>query len=1299
MKNHKLGIVGISGRGKSVLWAIACGWNQNYRAQNYRGNREEFRLEGERKNISKKGETGNILGLTPIPEMSLENRKNIQTIRERIQSTWKTIKRYFWSSPCEVPEVTEEMMENLGKQLHLLNEGYRDLENQLWPTSTSSQTFLSFDFSYGNENENIDSVDYQGGLVDPRNPVANRKEQARIYNFLSQCDVLLFVVDAPSIPGLLEGDQKNQEEAFATALGLIRKIHPLKNVSCGIVVTKSDLIPGFDQHIQFVSEKYNKEVWTRRASQEAYQVFQGKDVVLGLPYHLLLESRTREYFDKNSKYYNPSWGRAVEKVLEAFERTIVGLRSTTLNLEVFFVSATGGVEQKVEKDEKGNCLGIETVPISPITPKGVIPLFSTVFQWFKEKKYVDRCQNILRAVKLAAVILIVFTIFGIYYAYHHEMLKQKISNAENENIETIKKFSEKVLPLHSRQAHRIFCQAEVYRILRLLQLESLKDFWQQYQIHLNKVKRLKEEKYSPFFQKLVFQYKIQAMIILQKKLISRDLAEENWDNPQTIFLLSLERLKKLREELDSQKIPNLAKTQYEKLSQEYVSFGLEKNIRSENFLNVRRYFPPKIQKEAKAFLQEQAKANLDKKIKENLEHLPPAWNDPQKMDIYAEKFCAIFVEKAPVLQKYGIRLEDYKKQRWQELQMFQVKKIKNWDKFLKSLSILRKKTEKPFSFVIILASKILLEKIQRLEKKTIDLGTIEEYLDEYKRMRKVFKTFLAMEENQKLKNCEASLKKISTKICDLFCTTKDKLSDLRKENDLKNFKKEIEEKIQKLRDLKKRNIHCLSKNILFPKDQKDLDKNKGKIINLIAWLEKKKNKVEKEIQASDYIAINISRWRRPLKNSNALQDIKERFQESIAQIIQKNIKEVTAKKIISHSMEKYHELWKRAIDSFLRKFPKIDEYKKLEKFFIDYSLYLGDKSPKELSTNLRGCWKKNNTPGLGRIFPNPRKIEDERGKILSIHKILSTNKNIYKDTPLCYQSLQNVLYTRTRQKDFSVSNKIRDIIFFYYIQKQSLHIKKMNPKSAEKAIEVRLKGLNFNLVEDTSIRKFCRKLYSKTKIEVEQREKARAERLKVQEKKKKEQELKRALSKLKNSFDSIKAISNRMIKKEMTDDISEDYKEISKKIKEFEKYKSQIGNKCAINTNFINCIEQWKIFHAKYKKFSRQCQIRLDVESKVKPVGFSGIFFRIQLGNQKKENLIAAKKYHIESETFVPSSFKKIELKLKYQDSRKNTLHLQIKNTWRLIFSGTLSSETYEKIAREMVIRRTIHYTLTIVQK
>ncbi|NUM32935.1 MAG: hypothetical protein HUU50_00180 [Candidatus Brocadiae bacterium] len=445
-KEFRLGVIGITGMGKTVQFSVIKYWGAAYPQMATMGEYNGIRLV-DRLHISKEAGQEDKAKKSEqkeeVKEKKSDDKADSPSTSLAIVSTTKN------SLATREEKIQENNLAALLEQIEYLKRAFATLngEKPQFISGTEFTTDLRFELHCIDENGNCDSnsiitKDFKGAWANLDGLQGEKKLQAisEIFNFFATSDVVLYLLDPFSIPGLIphypcKTDALN---AFHSILQAIKDSNaPLEKINFGLNITKADEIPGFNRHVEAVYKKYGKKRWPPHALQEAYQIFRGKDIFLGLPYPVLVARTIAPYFDPKNAYYNPEWGKSVEMIMNQMEEIVLKLRKITMNLDVFFTSAVGAVEKVVETDPMTGKETLVNIPKKPLQPRGIHAMFYQVARWLDEKKLVSGYRSkMIKASQFAAMVLFFFTIVAgivLYPLYETHQEVEKISFTSQKN--------------------------------------------------------------------------------------------------------------------------------------------------------------------------------------------------------------------------------------------------------------------------------------------------------------------------------------------------------------------------------------------------------------------------------------------------------------------------------------------------------------------------------------------------------------------------------------------------------------------------------------------------------------------------------------------------------------------------------------------------------------------------------------------------------------------------------------------------------------------------------------------------
>ncbi|MEZ5360350.1 MAG: hypothetical protein R3F48_16155 [Candidatus Zixiibacteriota bacterium] len=268
-----------------------------------------------------------------------------------------------------------------------------------FPEPTSGDKILKFNAILDKSSKvSVVTYDYAGKAV----AITGQNEQAEdVMDFMSECDGLLFFYD----PKLLHAELESQAH-IAAFVNMLEQLAPLKArlpIPVGLVITKSDILPGFSGDEQTVLIKPEDEY---RASED-------------------FETFLEETLSDNNIKSNSTWASSVRNVLvrlKDFLRVVLG---RTLDFQVFFISATGRTPEKIGTDIGRSIYA----PPAKIQPIGVKEPFYWILHSIQRTKKI----NVLRKfAKFATVLGIIWILlFSLPYLIHFKYLMSRAERIED----------------------------------------------------------------------------------------------------------------------------------------------------------------------------------------------------------------------------------------------------------------------------------------------------------------------------------------------------------------------------------------------------------------------------------------------------------------------------------------------------------------------------------------------------------------------------------------------------------------------------------------------------------------------------------------------------------------------------------------------------------------------------------------------------------------------------------------------------------------------------------------------------
>jgi len=277
-------------------------------------------------------------------------------------------------------------------------------EEKKFPDSTEGDRVLQFTAIIDRDKKiQVVGYDYDGNAVDiSKGHELNRK----VIDFLSGCDGLLLFFD----PKVLASDVRCQAHV-AAFVNMLEQLAPLNSrlpIPVALVVTKSDILPGFSGEDQTVLVDVQDEN------------------ILAEDFESFLEF----VLSSNKIASNSTWAGTVRNImvkLQEFLKVVVG---RTLDFQVFFSSNTGQPPEKIGTDVGRSVYA----PPKRMHPAGV----REPYYWLLKSIIRSRRLSLLRKVtKLVGTISVLWIIlFSIPYLFHFSFLLPQATKVEDNILES-----------------------------------------------------------------------------------------------------------------------------------------------------------------------------------------------------------------------------------------------------------------------------------------------------------------------------------------------------------------------------------------------------------------------------------------------------------------------------------------------------------------------------------------------------------------------------------------------------------------------------------------------------------------------------------------------------------------------------------------------------------------------------------------------------------------------------------------------------------------------------------------------
>lgn len=275
---------------------------------------------------------------------------------------------------------------------------------QKFPEPTSEDKVLLFNAIIdGDTKLPVVTYDY-GGKAISINEAGEQK--AKVNDFMLNADGIMFLFDPKVLAAELE--TKAHVSSF---IGLLEKLAPLKkklNIPVSLVITKSDILPGFQGESQIVLVNPENESWLS----EDFDTFLDK------------------VLSSNKIASDSAWAGSVRNVLvnlREFLKVIVG---RTLNFQVFFTSATGSTPEKIGTDVGRSIYA----PPNRLRPIGIKEPFHWMLQTIRRARRINAYRKFSKYIMILSVIWMILV--SIPYLFHTKWLLPRTTYIEDSVLES-----------------------------------------------------------------------------------------------------------------------------------------------------------------------------------------------------------------------------------------------------------------------------------------------------------------------------------------------------------------------------------------------------------------------------------------------------------------------------------------------------------------------------------------------------------------------------------------------------------------------------------------------------------------------------------------------------------------------------------------------------------------------------------------------------------------------------------------------------------------------------------------------
>lgn len=270
-----------------------------------------------------------------------------------------------------------------------------------FPTPTSKETSFNFEATLNHSTRfRFTTLEYKGETISLEEDAASKKS---IVDYFSECDCLLFFID----PSVIRSELLRQEQ-LATFVNLMERLSNggfSINIPVGLVITKSDLIEGFEREDQVM------------VIRPEYHYLKTKD------FESFLEGILNQPFIRNRSI----WQIQIRDILRKLRPFFETLMEKTIDFQIFFVSSTGIV---MEKEGEGKNLRI---PPSHLKPMGIKAPLEWVGTRLILKNRIRKIRRLTRWVLTLSILWII--LYTLPYLIHFQIVLPKVRRIEKETLE------------------------------------------------------------------------------------------------------------------------------------------------------------------------------------------------------------------------------------------------------------------------------------------------------------------------------------------------------------------------------------------------------------------------------------------------------------------------------------------------------------------------------------------------------------------------------------------------------------------------------------------------------------------------------------------------------------------------------------------------------------------------------------------------------------------------------------------------------------------------------------------------
>ena len=277
--------------------------------------------------------------------------------------------------------------------------GVRDVQGERrFPDPTSGESHFNFEATLNHRTRfRFTTLEYKGENIALEEDLDSKKS---LVDYLSECDCLLFFIE----PSVIRSELLRQEQ-LATFINLMERISNGGfgiNIPIGLVVTKSDLLEGFEREDQTV------------VIQPSYEYLKTRG----------FESFLKGILNQSSIRNRSSWQGQLRDLLRNLKPFFESLMERTLDFQIFFVSSTGLQLEREEGTKE------RRTPPEVLRPMGITDPLKWAADRLLLKKKIRWFRKFAKWVFVLSFLWILF--YSIPHLLHFRMILPKVLRIEEE---------------------------------------------------------------------------------------------------------------------------------------------------------------------------------------------------------------------------------------------------------------------------------------------------------------------------------------------------------------------------------------------------------------------------------------------------------------------------------------------------------------------------------------------------------------------------------------------------------------------------------------------------------------------------------------------------------------------------------------------------------------------------------------------------------------------------------------------------------------------------------------------------